>query len=243
MTDLLAPCRAVFAQDPVRYLDVTEAVRRGGRVLAACPTGALVSFRSEEPNRQDPGFTMFAQDRATAERLCGLLPPAPAFLTVHEDFIAPLLEARFGLRLGQACWQVGYRKETPPPLPASGLEVRQLDLRHLATVSAHYPLGDDDYLTWLLERGALYGAFSGGALCGFMGVHIEGSMGLLEVLPQYRRRGVATLLQAFLTRLELQRGHTPYGQVFDGNLPSLALQERLGFQRSQGQLYWATRDE
>ena len=67
-------------------------------------------------------------------------------------------------------------------------------------------------------------------------------MGLLEVLPQYRRRKLATLLQAYMIRLELSRGHIPYGQVFDGNEPSLALQRSLGMVQSMGRLYWAAPD-
>lgn len=58
-------------------------------------------------------------------------------------------------------------------------------------------------------------------------------------LPNYRRQGIATLLQSYLTNLELSRGHIPYGQVFDGNEPSLALQRSLGYQRSAGLMYWS----
>lgn len=240
----LSPCQAVFARDPLLYFDLTETVRRGsGRVISACPTGALVAYDNYRRDDCDTGFTMFAADLPTAESLCGLLPPCTAWVTVHEDFYAPLLREQFGLHLGQACWQVCYPDSQPLPMPASDLEVRQLGLNHLPQVSAHYSIGGSEYLTWLLERGELYGAFQGSALCGFIGRHAEGTIGLLEVLPQYRRRGTASLLQSFMTNLELSRGHIPYGQVFDGNGPSLALQRRLGFQRSASQLYWATRDE
>ena len=47
------------------------------------------------------------------------------------------------------------------------------------------------------------------------------------------------MLQSYLTNLELSRGHIPYGQVFDGNEPSLALQRSLGYQRSAGLMYWS----
>lgn len=77
----------------------------------------------------------------------------------------------------------------------------------------------------------------------FIGRHAEGSIGLLEVLPQYRRRGLATLLQSYMIGLELSRGRVPYGQVFDGNDASLALQQSLGMSRSMGPLYWAVRDD
>jgi GNAT superfamily N-acetyltransferase len=153
------------------------------------------------------------------------------------------LERRFGLRLGQKRWQSAYLGRDLMPLPDTGLTVRQLEPRHLAQVSAHYKLSDEHYLRWLLERGALYGAFQQDELCGFIGTHAEGSVGLLEVLPQYRRRGIATMLQRFMTDLELRRGHVPYGQIFDGNEPSLALQTSLGYERSHGPLYWATQDE
>ena len=76
-----------------------------------------------------------------------------------------------------------------------------------------------------------------------MGRHTEGTIGLLEVLPQYRRQGVATLLQRFMTNLELSRGHIPYGQVFEDNIPSLALQRSLGYRISDGLLYWVSTNE
>ena len=45
MTTDLSICRDALNRDPVLYLDLTEAVRRqDGRVLGACPTGALVAF-------------------------------------------------------------------------------------------------------------------------------------------------------------------------------------------------------
>ena len=110
---------------------------------------------------------------------------------------------------------------------------------HLPLVEAHYQLTDGGYLSGRIALGALYGAFDGANLAGFIGFHAEGTVGLLEVLPNYRRQGIATLLQSYLPNLELSRGHIPYGQVFDGNEPSLALQRSLGYQRSAGLMYWS----
>ena len=242
MTTDLSVCRDALSRDPVLYLDLTEAVRRGdGRVLGAAPGGALVAF-SNLIDGPDYGYTMFANDMDTARALCGLIPPGPGFLTVHERDYFGLLNERFGFSEINACWQVGYLHPAPPPLPGLDVEVRQLDASHLPDVCANYQLEDREYLGWLIDRGELIGAFDGGALMAFAGCHAEGSMGLLEVLPQYRRRGLATLLQSHIIRRELSRGHIPYGQVFDGNQPSLALQRSLGMTQSMGKLYWAARD-
>ena len=239
----LSICQPLLNQDPVLYLDLTEAVRRGdGRVLRAAPHGALVAFNNLMDGEQF-GYTMCASDRRTAQALCTLIPPNPGFVTVHETLYFDLLEKRFGFSHMNPCWQFGYLRISPPPLPQLGLDVRQLDPSHLPTVTANYQLEDEAYLAWLIERGELYGAFDGGTLTGFSGRHAEGSMGILTVLPQYRRRGIAALLQSHLIHSELSKGRVPYGQVFDGNEPSMALQQSLGMSRSLGPLYWAAHDD
>lgn len=242
----LSICQEAMNRDPVLYLDLTEAIRRGeGRLIAAMPRGALASFRNYERDGQELGFTMFANDLETAKRLLAMLPPQPDFLTVHEDFYLDELEKRFGFDRLNLCWQVGYLRTMAPAAPDCEAEIRQLELSHLPAVVEHYAENgvDDGYLSGLIEQGELYGAFEGGTLMAFIGRHAEGSMGLLEVLPQYRRRGLGRLLQSHLIDLELSRGRIPYGQVFDGNEASLALQQSLGMTRSMGRLYWAVRND
>ena len=241
-TDLTV-CQEALNRDPVLYLDLTEAVRRGdGRVLGATPKGALVAF-TNLIDGPDYGYTMFADDEQTARILCAMIPPNPGFLTVHERTYFGLLQKCFGFSEANACWQMGWLRTTPPPLPELGAEVRPLDASHLPTVCANYQMEDEEYLGWLIDRGELFGAFDGDALMAFIGRHAEGSMGLLEVLPQYRRRGLGRLLQSHMIGLELSRGRVPYGQVFDGNEASLALQQSLGMTRSMGRLYWAVRND
>lgn len=240
----LSICQDALNRDPVLYLDLTETVRRGeSRVIAALPHGALAAFRNYEKNGQDLGFTMFADDLETAQALLALIPPEPGFITVHEELYRDELEKRFGFTRLNPCWQLGWLRPTPPPLPDTAADIRQLDQSHLPTVLANYTLTDEEYLSGLITRGELYGAFDGDALLAFIGRHAEGSVGLLEVLPPYRRRGLATLLQSYMIGLELSRGRVPYGQVFDGNDASLALQRSLGMTSSIGRLYWAVRGD
>lgn len=244
MTTDLSVCQAALNRDPVLYLDLTEAVRRGdGKVLGATPHGALAAFCSYEKDGQDLGFTMFADDLETAQALLALVPPKPDFITVHEELYRDELNKRFGFDQLNPCWQLAWLRPTPLPLSDTAADIRQLDHSHLPTVLANYSLTDEEYLSWLIAQGELFGAFDGNTLMAFAGRHAEGSIGLLEVLPQYRRQGLATLLQSYMINLELSRGHIPYGQVFDGNEPSLALQRSLGMARSAGQLFWAVRGD
>lgn len=236
--DALSVCRAALTQDPVLYLDLTEPLRRGeGQVMAACPTGALVSLTSCHM-----GFSLFASDENTAKKLIALLPPAPELVFVHEEFSRSLLAESFDLTLSPAFYQAAYRKQEPLPLPETRAEIRPLDLTHLPVLLANYEYGDQAYLRLLLSRHSLFGAFDGDELLAFIGLHTEGTVGLLEVLPPYRRRGLARLLETYMINRELSLGHIPFCQVFEGNAPSLALQRSLGMTLSQGRLWFASRD-
>ena len=87
----------------------------------------------------------------------------------------------------------------------------------------------------------MLGAFVDGTLAGFAGFHGEGSIGLLEVLPAYRRRGLGEALLRGAVRLALERGQYAFGQVLIDNAPSLALQKKVGMTLSEQPLYWLFR--
>lgn len=244
-TDLSA-CQALFNQDPVRYLDMTEAVRRGiGAVVYASPTAALVDVPS--PGEPDGAHTylMCCAGMEDARRLCILLPANGSLLVAaHDEFCIPLLQGRFGMDffLDGVSYQAAYLRTQPPSPSDCGLAIRQLGVGDLPQVAAHYQLEGEDYLRSLLEQGQLLGGFYAGAMVGFAGCHTEGSMGLLEIFPPYRRRGFAAALEGYLIGLELSRSHVPFGQVLTDNAPSLALQRSLGMTLSSGTLCWLSRD-
>lgn len=244
-TDLSA-CQALFNQDPVRYLDMTEAVRRGiGAVVYASPTAALVDVPS--PGEPDGAHTylMCCAGMEDARRLCILLPANGSLLVAaHDEFCIPLLQGRFGMDffLDGVSYQAAYLRTQPPSPSDCGLAIRQLEVGDLPQVAAHYQLEGEDYLRSLLEQGQLLGGFYEGAMVGFAGCHTEGSMGLLEIFPPYRRRGFAAALEGYLIGLELSRSHVPFGQVLTDNAPSLALQRSLGMTLSSGTLCWLSRD-
>lgn len=81
------------------------------------------------------------------------------------------------------------------PLPVSKeIEIRQLDISYTEEILAHYHLGSEEYIKERLLNGCMFGAFVEGKMAGFIGTHIEGSIGMLEVYEEYRRRGIAESL-------------------------------------------------
>ena len=245
MTTDLSTYQDVLNRDPVLYLDMTEAVRRGiGIVLYASPTAALVGIISPDHPSIFGTCLMSCTDMDTARLLCDLFPSGDDLLiAAHEEFYLPLLKERFNLHffLGGPSYQAAYLSDAPCPAPNSTLIIRQLTVDDLPQVTANYKQEGEDYLRSLLERGQLFGGFQERTMIGFVGRHEEGSIGLLEILPSYRRRGFATELERYMINQELALEHVPFGQVLTDNAPSLALQRSLGMTFSKEPLYWLSR--
>ena len=51
---------------------------------------------------------------------------------------------------------------------------------------------------------------------------------MLEVYEEYRRRGIAESLEAYMINYHLSKGYLPYGDVIAANSPSFNLQRKLG---------------
>ncbi len=170
---------------------------------------------------------------------------SPDLFLIHQDFCREIIARRFG-RYGELhCRQHAYFGAEPLPvvLP-EGMELRDLGMDALDLVMEKYTHadGDRDYIAGRLAYGMI-GAYFGETCAGFIGVHGEGSMGLLEVFPEFRRRGVAMALESVMTNRMLEKGLIPYGHVVVGNEASLALQKKLGFTFAEKTVRWMNRRE
>ena len=87
----------------------------------------------------------------------------------------------------------------------------------------------------------MYGIFVEDELAGFIGEHDEGSMGMLEVFPAYRRQGLGLALESFQINRILEEGRMPYDQVILGNEKSLSLQKKLGMTITKDTVTWLKR--
>lgn len=90
------------------------------------------------------------------------------------------------------------------------------------------------------------GAYIGGELVGLAGCSEETpSMWQIgvDVLPEYRRRGLARRLVSTLTAAASERGHVPYYTAAQANIQSLGTATAVGLQPAWAQLTAMPRDE
>ena len=146
-----------------------------------------------------------------------------------------MLEER-GYRELFPCRQFLYTERTP--LSVRHKDIRRLGMESLDYICGRYDMGSTDYVRDRIRAGVMYGAFADGRLAGFIGMHTEGSLGMLYVEEDCRRQGLAASLVAYAANRTLERGWTPYSQVVSENEASVRLQEKLGFYQAKNQFWW-----
>jgi len=193
--------------------------------------------------RHDNLFLLASEPGRAAE----FLPPMTRDLSgggerlviLHNAELKDTLEQDYGFAPVMDCYHAVYpSKESLAYALPDGAEIRRLDLSHLGFVHAHYRTVDDvGYLRERIEDG-MFGVFFRGEIVGFAGTHDERSMGLLEILPEYRRLGLAYCLEAHLINHLLSLGRVPFCQVSIRNEPSIALQRKAGMEISAAVIHW-----
>lgn len=216
-------------RDILQNAPLLAALRRGtGELISGGEHGALL--------REASGVYMLSADsREAAEEVLAALPACTSLVACQAD-LADIPATKYGLEIGKDCYQAVY---TGGPLPPDDvLTFRAPDERELDIIDATYDLDDRAGLVKLRDRGMLFAGFAGAEFVGYVGRHREGSVGLLNVFPQYRRRGYGQRLETFILNQVVAAGERPYCQIFTENRASLALQAKLGWQLAEKPICW-----
>lgn len=213
-------------------IDLQEALRRGlADVVRADATGVLLKLRS------DAVYLLAASGQEQAERLLEGVPQGPS-VCAHGAHCAAAAARVLGLRPREECHLLAYFLPEPPERDKT-LKIARLGAEYGPVVAREYHGAEGEgYLLARVIAGQMYGAFCGDRLAGFIGTQTDGSMGLLEVLPDYRRQGLAEKLERFALAAGVVQGQTPFCYVPAENALSLELQKSLGLVLCDKKIYW-----
>lgn len=239
-------CRELLRQQKLLHMDMTELIDRGqaellyfkGKNICLRDTVSGIVFLSVDNEESGKHIleTVISKEK-------------PELLVIHQEYMVSMVEQVLQGEVFMACHQLVYTKREK--LPITGLyrldgkreenqiEIRKLDMKYFEIVNAHYGMMDDpQYIQGRIEAGRMFGAFYGETLAGFIGVHEEGSLGMLEVLPEYRGRHIGKALETYLINYCLEHGFTPFTQVAEDNEISMKLQESLGLCKAKQKVYF-----
>jgi ribosomal protein S18 acetylase RimI-like enzyme len=225
--------RKYLEKDRLLHIGMLELLRlKEAEIIYAGEDGVLIYHI--------PGdiYMLSAASLLGAVKMAGLI-KNPTVILLHQNHLKDEIMGYFSLKGSMPCHQAAWLKDEPVPAPSSDVDLRPLTEADLPIVLKHYHAVDGpEYVRKRLKAGML-GAYVDGELAGFIGTHPEGSIGLLEVLPAYRRRGVAFLLETAMMRRQQALGRVPFAQIKLGNEASIALHKKLGMEvTEEASLCW-----
>ena len=221
--------------DPACYEDMLQTIARGqAEIIEATALGVLIRHRRA-------GMYMLAGSETGMLAMAGRIPQDARDVLIHGAMRPEKVHAlrrHFGRAYAHPFIAYAYYGECPPQ--EENAVIRTLGMDALDFVYANYGHASREYLAERLADGLMIGAYVDGHLAGFIGEHVEGSMGLLHIMPEARRHHLGFALEQANIRNTLLRGQTPFCQVMPDNAASHSLQRRLGMTRAEGVLCWIT---
>lgn len=232
--------RQYFSHDFALYVDMSECVSRGAaEIFYAAEDGVFLCERVS-------GIHMLAADSSeTARRLLEAFSmrfpdPKRKFLVAHGDAVLRAAYDCLPVCAETSCYQVVYTGGRRTL--AGALRFARPEEAELETIKREYSLESPKNLDRLAAAGNIWCGFARengkDTFVGFIGKHPEGSMGLLQVFPEYRRRGYGEELESFMINRFLDEGRIPYAHIIDDNRKSMNLQKKLGYDVANEKIYW-----
>jgi hypothetical protein len=217
-------------------VDMLECIRRGNaKILAASNEGVLLK---DLPSKI---YMLSSNNNEISKELINILPEDFNIIAVHDKFSFDLLTEKHSFSETMICYNSVYIKKIPITLKKSKVNIKPLTVEYKDKIISSYSkmdIVDSSYIENRLNANVMLGAFIDSNLCGFIGNHEEGSIGMLEVFPEYKGKGIGSALQIADTNVALAQNKYPYGQVVETNAASTALQKKLGFELSKDKVYW-----
>ncbi len=171
--------------DGIDCLDLDRVLKRGSGEIVADTEHALLVRDSVSG-----AYLLACTDNVTGLSLldryvgsdCGLL-------MVSDHALGITAFERYGFSEKIECYQVAYYGEKPSV--DGRLTIREADEHDLPILTGNYGMVSPEELEKLVGRKSVLLGYDGERLIGFIGEHLEGSMGLLHVFPNTGAKGSA----------------------------------------------------
>lgn len=221
----------------INYLGIERVLRRGSGKVIEEYENALLVF-----DHVSRAYFLACEDKALGISL----------LDKHNAWDFPLLMTsnyeigktafeRYAFQEKLDCYQVAYFGEKPDI--STRLVFRVADNNDVPQLMKVYDMISAEEMYKVVNRKSLILGYEGESLAGFIGEHLEGSMGMLYVFPEFRGKGYGTELERKYIADTMERGFIPFGQVEKNNVISLALQKKLGMTQSENLICWMWRSK
>ncbi len=147
-----------------------------------------------------------------------------------ESWMVPIVAGERGIE-----WVFDTHRYLLPrnvPIGRPGVETISLDrswAAYIHTLSNYGQQAPVAYIAERLEREISAGVFVEKRLVAWCLTHDDGALGILYVLPEYRRRAFAEAVAKKLIHKKRENGQPVFANIKPDNIPSIKLVTKLGF--------------
>lgn len=186
----------------------------------------------------------YAISQAAASMIFKIAQEYEADLIIYGEVLKEALQQQTQYEGGEPFYYAVYMKTIPQIIEMEGISYKKLDKSHLYWVIHHYSFkecANETYISQRIKEGML-GAFIDEELVGFVGIHDSGSIGMLEVLPEFRKHGIGLNLVNRMIKRRLAQGKIPFAELFEHNQTSMKLVRKAEMQLSGNTAIWCAKN-
>lgn len=220
----------------IENLNIDRVLERGtGKIIEQRPDAIMVF------DERSKGLMLACDDASVGEAMLERhLTEEHRLLMISDVALGRAMLKKYDFADGLECFQVAYYSDEMPEV-SGALDIRAVEAKDVPFLTANYDAISEEEMREEVGFGNILLGYEGEEIAGFIGEHLEGSIGLLHVLPAFRRKGYAMQLENAYIRKNMQAGFVPFGQVEVHNQASLALQKKLGMTQSEKTILWMWR--
>ena len=224
--------KKIFGADEDHFALIDYVINNGGEILYAETDGVLAFFKGI--------YALFGTSGQGLEKALSLVENASCFVCSSSEEGDAVLEKFKNIKKKKACYQILYRQPFGVQIPEDTIvkELPPTD-ENIDFVTATYTLGfAREDIKRLMQDFTFFATYTGGELSGYIGRHDEGSIGLLEIMPKFRRKGLGAFLVDYSVKTLNERGDIAYCNIETSNEKSLNMHLKMNFKPSNKLVYW-----
>ncbi len=181
------------------------------------------------------------KDENEFNKLIDLLKPEDINFAVLEDWMIPILNKKFNIDVELKT--IKYILTSEVEIPKNKIPVTNLTSDDAGYIYLNYDYREYTNLAYIKERiikGVSAGIRINDKLAAWAVTHDDGAIGMLHVLPEFRRQGLAKEITIYMIEKLRGLGKLPFAQIEEDNFKSIKLVEGLGFVKDR-RVHWAKR--
>ncbi|RJP66235.1 MAG: GNAT family N-acetyltransferase [Ignavibacteriales bacterium] len=181
------------------------------------------------------------REETELNKLIVLLKPEDANFAILEDWMIPILKGK--LELNVELTTIKYILRPDVVIPGNKIQVEELFPDDATFIYMNYDYREFTNISYIKERiikGISAGIRIHDKLAGWAITHDDGAIGMLHVLPEFRRQGLAKEITINMIEKLRALGKLPFAQIEEKNFKSIRLVENLGFVKDR-RVSWASK--